>query len=118
MKTLQEYLSENYKLGIVDYHIRVFAPPGEVPTFYIHPRDDKGETLDFAVSENQLVAKQEKLPVLACERPIWWCRCKLDCCDKMTEAERNEHEKTEHPGVKVRKDLDDMPIDLRRQRFA
>ena len=57
MKTLEKYLAENYANGVIDFHIRAFAPPGETPTIYVHPRDVDGETLDFFVDGNVLNAK-------------------------------------------------------------
>lgn len=57
MKTLQKYLAENYANGVIDFHVRAFAPPGETPSVYLHPRDVDGETLDFLVDGNALTAK-------------------------------------------------------------
>lgn len=57
MKDLETYLKECHAEGIIDFHIRTqitVSSDKDIITFYIHPQDRDGKTLDFAVSGNNL----------------------------------------------------------------
>src|SRR5690348_13939610 len=60
MKTLSKYLSENASKGIIDHVIRTVHSTGlgNEASFYIHPLNADGDTLDFTVQENSLVPAQ------------------------------------------------------------
>ncbi len=62
MKTLDQYLYENSKKGIVDHIIRAHVDDNGWASFYIHPFGADGDTLDFDVDENQLFAAQIQQP--------------------------------------------------------
>lgn len=53
MKTLEQYLKDNTVNGVIDHSIRAQVTPEGV-TFYIHPSDRDGDTLDFRVEGNVL----------------------------------------------------------------
>lgn len=54
MKTLDSYLKEGFEKGIIDYAIRTHVDETGWVTFYIHPLNVSGETLDFSVTANNL----------------------------------------------------------------
>ncbi len=60
MKTLQHYFLENYKNGIVDHTIRSSVDGEGNVSYYIHPSNKDGDTLDFAVFNNTNVPLQQK----------------------------------------------------------
>ena len=51
--TLEEYLRADLARGVIDHAIRAEVNGGEVK-FYIHPANESGDTLDFAVAGNFL----------------------------------------------------------------
>ena len=61
--TLEEYLADNCRRGVIDFAIRADNTTGKV-TFYIHPTNVSGDTLDFAVKGNNLT-------------PAGWAHCAL-----------------------------------------
>ena len=50
-KSLAQYLTENAANGVIDHTVRC-QMEGGVVTFYIHPQNVDGETLDFKVLDN------------------------------------------------------------------
>jgi hypothetical protein len=58
MKTLEQYLRENYEKGVIDHVIRVTSVGDGGAAIYIHPQDADGDTLDFAVLDNELLPLQ------------------------------------------------------------
>lgn len=54
MKTLAEYLKENFDRDVIDHSIRAHVDDQGWVTFYIHPTNVDGETLDFSVTANNL----------------------------------------------------------------
>ena len=60
--TLEKYLKEYHGKGIVDHAIRFHVHIDGLVSFYIHPLNADGETLDFVVCENQLFAAQFEQP--------------------------------------------------------
>lgn len=61
MKTIEEYLRDNYAKGVTDHVIRAQVSDRWV-SFYIHPQGVNGDTLDFDVNENQLFPAQVEQP--------------------------------------------------------
>ncbi len=52
--TLEEYLRDTFERGgTIDHAVRAHVD-GERVTFYIHPHDADGNTMDFVVSGNTL----------------------------------------------------------------
>lgn len=54
MQTLDSYLKENFDNGVIDHAIRAHVDEQGWVTFYIHPLNVSGETLDFSVTANNL----------------------------------------------------------------
>lgn len=54
MKTLNDYLKENFSNNVLDHVIRAHVDDEGWVTFYIHPLNADGETLDFSVTANNL----------------------------------------------------------------
>jgi hypothetical protein len=52
--TLEEYLARDHARHVIDHTIRCHVHNGKV-TFYIHPNNVDGETLDFEVEGNRLI---------------------------------------------------------------
>lgn len=55
----EHYLVANYQQGIVDHILRAHTY-ADVTTFYVHPANVSGETLDFEVSNNVLFEPRKK----------------------------------------------------------
>ena len=53
-KTLSQYFEDNIKSNIIDHAIRVRKDDFGNITFYIHPANVSGDTLDFIVEDNVL----------------------------------------------------------------
>ena len=53
MKTLEQYLKDAAATGVIDHSVRAQVTPQGV-TFYIHPAQTSGDTLDFKVLGNDL----------------------------------------------------------------
>lgn len=53
MKTLAEYLNDNFERDVIEHTLRVYVLDEQI-CFYIHPANVSGETLDFVVKENSL----------------------------------------------------------------
>ncbi|EIJ79144.1 hypothetical protein PB1_16344 [Bacillus methanolicus PB1] len=53
-KNLEQYLKENLEKGVIDHAIRVTKDSLGTVTFYIHPVNADGDTLDFIVQGNKL----------------------------------------------------------------
>lgn len=47
MKTLHEYLTENHDRNVIDHALRASVSADGTVTFYIHPANVSGDTLDF-----------------------------------------------------------------------
>lgn len=62
MKTLDSYLKENFAKGVIDHAIRAHVDDEGWVTFYIHPLNVDGETLDFSVTANNLRCKTPESP--------------------------------------------------------
>lgn len=58
MKNLEEYLRENINKQAIDHSIRAQIDNNGSVSFYIHPANISGDTLDFEVKENQLIPKR------------------------------------------------------------
>lgn len=54
MKSLAEYLEENWNRNVIDHVLRMYVDADGQTCFYIHPASVDGETLDFMVEENEL----------------------------------------------------------------
>ncbi|MEP3114912.1 hypothetical protein [Nisaea sp.] len=54
MKTLETYLTDAERAGVIDHRLRMQRGPDGKIRFYIHPVDVDGETLDFEVQGNSL----------------------------------------------------------------
>lgn len=54
MKTLETYLTDAERAGVIDHRLRVQRGPNGEVRFYIHPSDVDGKTLDFEVRGNSL----------------------------------------------------------------
>lgn len=54
MKTLSEYLNENYDKGVIDHMVRASFNDDGTMSFYIHADGYDSDTLDFVVKENRL----------------------------------------------------------------
>lgn len=54
MKSLQDYLSETCKQGIIDHAVRCELNDHGQPRFYIHPAGVSGDTVDFVAVGNVL----------------------------------------------------------------
>lgn len=59
-KNLEQYLKEQLKNGIIDHDIRASLNDDGNVTFYIHPRNANGDTLDFIVGGNELIQINNK----------------------------------------------------------
>lgn len=64
MKTLEQYFQENYDKNIIDHAVRCQMYGGKV-CFYIHAHGKDSDTIDFAVSGNEL----SKSPYQISEQP-------------------------------------------------
>jgi hypothetical protein len=62
MKTLQEYLTDSFQHGSVEHSMRSSVDSDGNVSFYIHPMNVSGDTLDFAVAGNDLVPLQVATP--------------------------------------------------------
>jgi hypothetical protein len=58
MKTLQQYLSEASERGTVSHVLTSFVDGQGNVSFYIHPQNVSGSTLDFVVVDNNLLPAQ------------------------------------------------------------
>ena len=79
--TLQQYLENNCKRGVIDHAIRAEIGEDGNPRFYIHPANVSGVTLDFVVTQNQLhpVYVWDGMQKLAAANPMTpELRAKLD----------------------------------------
>lgn len=54
-KNLEQYLKDNIKRNIIDHSIRASTDQFGTISFYIHPANTDGDTLDFVVRQNNLV---------------------------------------------------------------
>jgi hypothetical protein len=54
LKTLEEYLRDSLKAGVIDHSLRAQIDIQGRLTFYIHPAGVSGDTLDFSVTGNTL----------------------------------------------------------------
>lgn len=54
IKTLEQYLAAAAAAGIIDHALRANVDVGGKVTFYIHPLNTDGETLDYVVRGNEL----------------------------------------------------------------
>jgi hypothetical protein len=54
--TFEEYLKKHHDLKIIDHALRAAVDEKGQVTFYIHPADRDGDTLDFLVQGNTLWA--------------------------------------------------------------
>lgn len=54
MKTLEEYMKENLKNGVIDHAVRCIQGPNGEIDFYIHPAGVNGDTLDLTVFGNNV----------------------------------------------------------------
>lgn len=54
MRTLEDYLKENYKKNIIDHSIRATIS-GDSVSLYIHASGHNSETLDYRVYNNILI---------------------------------------------------------------
>lgn len=52
--TLEEYLQKNMQKHVVDHAVRAYIDSDGQLSFYIHPFNVDGETLYFAVEENDI----------------------------------------------------------------
>ena len=59
MKTLKQYFLENFKNGIIEHIIRSSVDDEGNASFYIHPSNIEGDTLDFLVCSNTLIPLQQ-----------------------------------------------------------
>jgi hypothetical protein len=57
----ENYLKDNVNSGIIDFNIRAYYNAKDEITFYIHPRNHNGDTLDFIVKGNELKPKFEPM---------------------------------------------------------
>ena len=57
MRTLQQYFEENCARQVIDHALRADIAPDGTVSFYIHPQNVDGDTLNFVVDGNQLLAK-------------------------------------------------------------
>jgi len=53
--SLEEYLRENERRGVIDHSIRAQLRADGTVTFYIHPAFANGETWDYQVQGNTLL---------------------------------------------------------------
>lgn len=56
----EQYLRENFDNGIIDFGIRTDVNDGKV-TFYIHPKNQSGTTLDYGIKSNELIPIDNKI---------------------------------------------------------
>jgi|GEM_PF-4232771 len=61
MKTLDQYLRENFTLGNIDHVLRCNVEADGRLTFYIRPQDANGDTLDFEVTDNALYPNEDAI---------------------------------------------------------
>lgn len=54
-KTLQQYFADSAARGVIDHAVRACVDSSGITTFYIHPANADGDTLDFAVDGNELL---------------------------------------------------------------
>ena len=52
VETLESYLRCNIKEGVINHAIRVTSGESDDVTFYIHPQDANGDTIDYKVIGN------------------------------------------------------------------
>ncbi len=52
IETLESYLRRNIKEGVINHAIRVTSGESDDVTFYIHPQNANGDTLDYKVNGN------------------------------------------------------------------
>jgi len=54
MKTLEQLFRDAHREGVIDFALRASVTPEGV-SFYIHPAQVSGDTLDFRVVDNTLI---------------------------------------------------------------
>jgi len=54
LKSLEEYLRENFSKGIIDHAIRANIDSKDIVSFYIHPAGHNGDTLDYIVKRDNI----------------------------------------------------------------
>lgn len=57
MKTLQEYLNENYSKAHNLFTLSTYGPNDKYIHIYIHPQGVDGETIDFTLIGNHLISQ-------------------------------------------------------------
>jgi len=69
MKTLDKYIKENHERGIIDHALRANVDENGRITFYIHPANAEGDTLDYELNDEMLYSRQcEECGGLDCEK--------------------------------------------------
>lgn len=59
-RSLEGYLHVTFDQGIIDHHLRASIDSEGTVRFYIHPQNASGETLDFEVDGDDLIALKYK----------------------------------------------------------
>lgn len=121
IQTLADEIWLEYDLGLwmKSYSYWLGEPDGSAIRLSIYRKVESvlAAARDIADFKRSLEEKQPESPATS-DRPVWWCRCVGDCKTGLTLAQRAEHERTAHPGIEPRRDLDDTPVELRRARHA
>lgn len=55
--TLEEYLKAEYQKGAIDHALRAHVDESGSVSFYIHPLNVSGNTVDYVVAGNSLTVK-------------------------------------------------------------